>query len=59
MARPKSKNPRNKGLRIRMTETEHNTIRELADRHGKTMRDLFWDGIVDIMAKDNKEEEKK
>ena len=47
MGRPKKDNPRNKQIRIRVTEYEHMLIKEMARMHGMSVTELLrvWIGL--------------
>ena len=45
IGRPKSDNPRNKGLNLRLTEAELKEIAECAEKNGKSRTDTILDGI--------------
>ena len=45
IGRPKSDNPRKKGLNLRLTEAELKEIAECAEKNGKSRTDTILDGI--------------
>lgn len=45
MGRPKSKNPRNKHISIRVTEEELQQAQEIADKNGLTYIEIFFKGL--------------
>lgn len=51
VGRPKSKNPRNKNLNIRLTQDELDLIQECADKLEKTRTDTIVYGIQMIKSK--------
>jgi len=56
MGRPRKENPRDKGLRIRMTEEEHERVKTLARRLDIRMSDLFWAGVATVSTDEEKED---
>jgi hypothetical protein len=45
MGRHKKENPKNKGIRIRVTEFEHMAIKEMAGMLDISVTDLFMEGL--------------
>lgn len=43
--RPKSKNPRNKNISFRVTETELQLAQEIADKNELTYVEIFFKGL--------------
>lgn len=50
--RPKSENPRNKNVFIRLTEEEHERIMAYAAKRGCTMTKLMLDGFEALLEKE-------
>ena len=53
MGRPKKDNPKNKQIRIRVTEYEHMLIKEMARMHGMSVTELLrvWIGLSNQQTK--------
>lgn len=49
--RPKSKNPRNVSLNIRLTKDESNMIQNCADKYGLSRTDVILLGIKKLLSK--------
>lgn len=54
MGRPKTENPRNKRLEIRLTEEELNKINNCSNLLGKTRTDTILEGIKKLEVELNK-----
>jgi uncharacterized protein (DUF1778 family) len=52
--RPKSDNPRNEDLNIRLTKTEKTLIKECAEYLGRSRTDTIMEGINRIKAEKDK-----
>ena len=50
MGRPKSENPRNKSLNLRLTESELELINDCAERLNRTRTDIVVEGVKMIRS---------